>query len=149
MAPMLNSLPEKRKFNNKYRVLATPDFICRKRELEELAEKAIYTGNPKHKKNPGDFGLTPPADPRPNVSLCDNAGIFARSAAQELLRQAFLKGLVDRRWAQGEWPRVVWMVHNDIVLQAMYGMQGQYHGFPLDGAEPICEDVKKAWESRK
>ena len=26
-----------------------------------LAEKVVYGGNPEHKRNPGDFGLTPPS----------------------------------------------------------------------------------------
>ena len=28
--------------------------------LEELANRAAYGGNPQHKLNPGDFGLSPP-----------------------------------------------------------------------------------------
>jgi len=41
-----------------------------------LANQVGYGGNPEHKKNPGDFGLTPPSDPRLGKALCDDAGVF-------------------------------------------------------------------------
>ena len=31
--------------------------------LEQLGQRLNYGGNPEHKRNPGDFGLTPPAVP--------------------------------------------------------------------------------------
>ena len=34
--------------------------------LEQMAHSIRYGGNPEHKRNPGDFGLTPPAQPRPD-----------------------------------------------------------------------------------
>jgi len=57
------------KFNTKRRLKAcdAPELA----RLAELAQRVNYGGNPEHKKNPGDFGLTPPADPRPGKSLCD------------------------------------------------------------------------------
>ncbi len=30
-------------------------------ELDKLAKTARYTGNPEHRRDPGDFNLTPPA----------------------------------------------------------------------------------------
>jgi len=32
--------------------------------LEMLVPRVSYGGNPEHKRNPGDFGLTPPSQPR-------------------------------------------------------------------------------------
>ena len=46
-----------------------------------LQKNATYEGSPYHKRNPGDFGLTPPAAPRPDKTLCDEAGITSRSVA--------------------------------------------------------------------
>src|SRR5581483_8636497 len=66
-------------------------------QVERWAEAAHYSGNPEHKRNPGDFGLTPPAAARMGKTLCDKAGIFSRSTALELLRDGFRRGLVSRQ----------------------------------------------------
>jgi hypothetical protein len=42
-----------------------------------LRESCTYEGVPYHKRNPGDFGLTPPAAPRPDKTLCDEANVTA------------------------------------------------------------------------
>src|SRR5271170_205021 len=39
--------------------------------LNRLARVVKYGGNPEHKSDPGDFGLTPPATPKPDKTLCD------------------------------------------------------------------------------
>lgn len=75
--------------------------------LSELAQKVQYGGNPEHKKNPGDFGLTPPADPRPGKSLCDGVAVFTRAEALALLQTGLSRGLVSDRFV-GEWPRNIW-----------------------------------------
>ncbi|EAZ98216.1 hypothetical protein [Marinobacter sp. ELB17] len=36
-------------------------------QLSALARAVIYGGNPEHKRNPGNFGLTPSADPMPEA----------------------------------------------------------------------------------
>jgi hypothetical protein len=63
--------------------------------LETLATKATYGGNPEHKKNHGDFKLSPPSRPRPDKSLCDGAGIFKRAEAEALLKEGIRRGLVS------------------------------------------------------
>ncbi len=62
-----------------------------------LADTVRYGGNPEHKRNPGDFGLTPPAAPRRGKSLGDEAVRFRRADALALLRQGLMAGLVDQR----------------------------------------------------
>ena len=47
-------------------------------QYQEIADKISYGGNPEHKKNPGDFGLTPPSGLRAGKSLCDTVSIFSR-----------------------------------------------------------------------
>lgn len=146
----MDKSPARRKFNSRYRVLDWEEYLDRKAGLAKMAQKVVYTGNPKHKKNPGDFGLTPPCDPRPLASLCDSVRIFKKEVAQDLLRKAFLLGLVDARAKPGEWPKMAWMVYEDHVLQAMYeNVPGQYHGFPLSGVEPICNEVMRLWKDRR
>ena len=63
-----------------------------------------YCGNPVHKRNPGDFGLTPPAGPRPGKSLCDTAKIFDKAVANKLLQKGVARGLVSKQF-QGDWPQ--------------------------------------------
>ena len=46
-------------FNNKRKIKKLTDVELQ--HCSELAEKVSYGGNPEHKMNPGDFGLTPPA----------------------------------------------------------------------------------------
>jgi hypothetical protein len=54
--------------------------------LQQLGQRLLYGGNPEHKRNPGDFGLTPPSGARIGKMLCDEVGVFRRQEALELLR---------------------------------------------------------------
>jgi hypothetical protein len=66
---------KRRAYNTKRRIQdAFPSMA-----YEELLRCARYGGNPEHKRNPGDFGLIPPSNPKPDKSLCDEAGIFSQS----------------------------------------------------------------------
>lgn len=115
--------------------------------LSELADRVSYGGNPEHKKNPGDFGLTPPSDPRQAKSLCDVAHIFSRKEALDLLRQGITKGLVSDREEQG-WPKNVWSVTNDgIPLEAQLenAQIGCYHGYPMPDSDPLASEVIFRW----
>lgn len=53
-------------------------------EERERLGNAKYEGSPLHKRNPGDFGLTPPADPRRDKNLCDEASIFRKAVGQDM-----------------------------------------------------------------
>jgi hypothetical protein len=71
--------------------------------LKQLGERLLYGGNPEHKRNPGDFGLTPPSGARIGKMLCDDVGIFNRQVALELLRSGVAAGLISERCVNG-WP---------------------------------------------
>ena len=62
----------RRRFNPKRRIsdVATLAYLA------SLASRVSYTGNPEHKEKPGDFGLTPPIQPRLDKSKCDRIGIL-------------------------------------------------------------------------
>lgn len=110
---------------------------------QALAGKVRYRGNPAHKRDPGDFDLTPASAPRPNATLCDEAGVATRSEAQDLLREGVLAGLVDARTQNG-FPRLVWTVRKDgTVFEAQLENSGlgEYHGYPLPLADPFREVV--------
>jgi hypothetical protein len=136
-------------FNTK-RALAIP--IPPQEELSALAECVRYGGNPEHKRNPGDFGLTPPSAPRADKTLCDMAGIVSRPDALAALRAGVLKGLVSRR-RRGEFPQNIWSVRGEggeFVLEAQLENEasGTYHGYPMPEADPFREVVLGAWNSR-
>ena len=117
-----------------------------------LADKVRYGGNPEHKRNPGDFGLTPPAAPRRGKSLCDDAGVFRRRDALKLLQEGLITGLIDHRWRADDWPPLVWAVTAEgIPMEAQYQQEyqqgGAYHGYPMPAADPLRDAIAEAWRS--
>jgi len=115
--------------------------------LKELAKQVKYGGNPEHKKNPGDFGLTPPSDPRQGKSLCDISDIFTHREALKLLQAGIRKGLVSHKSNQG-WPQNVWAVTKDgcaLEAQLENCMQGSYHGYPMPDSDPLKAEILSRW----
>ena len=133
-------------FNWKRRILKpNADELAR---LGGLAKLASYGGNPEHKRNPGDFGLTPPSDPRRAKSLCDAANVFSRTVARSLLRRALQKGLVSDRTVGG-WPKNVWAVtETGMPLEAQLENPelGTYHGYPMPDSDPLANEGVRRWE---
>ena len=132
-------------FNPKRRIM--PEAMVRDRAelLAGLAARVGYGGNPEHKRDPGDFGLTPPAFPRRGKSLCDDAGLFRRSDALALVRVGLRMGLVDARWDGQGWPQLVWAVLRDMPLEAQREAEGCYHGYPMPQKDPLREFVLERW----
>ena len=136
-------------FNPKRKLLTPAEAQARAGELGKLAERTRYGGNPEHKKNPGDFGLEPPASPRQGKSLCDVAKLFKRDKAEELLQAGLRNGLVSDRM-DGEWPKNVWSVTDDgIAMEAQLENPelGTYHGYPMPDTDPLSLEVIRRWES--
>lgn len=136
------------KFNPKRRLVASESIDpVRRAELSGLAMRASYGGNPEHKRNPGDFGLTPPSDPRQGKALCDVVGVFVRKEAEALLREGIRKGMVsDRR--VGEWPKNVWsMTAAGFPLEAQLENPaiGSYHGYPVPETDPMHAEIVRRW----
>jgi hypothetical protein len=137
-------------FNTKRRILSEQARDHEQERLSELAEMIAYGGNPEHKINPGDFGLTPPSNPRSGKSLCDSARIFQRDVALELLKQGLKRGLVSDREEDG-WPKNIWAVtDSEIPLEAQLenSVRGSYHGYPMPESDPLAEEVLKLWKVR-
>jgi hypothetical protein len=135
-------------FNPKRKLVTPAQALARADELSTLANRACYGGNPEHKKNPGDFGLTPPSDPRQGKSLCDLAKIFKRDEAEKLLRAGLRKGLVSDRMA-GDWPKNVWSVTDSgfaMEAQLENSDLGSYHGYPMPETDPLSQEVIRRWE---
>ena len=118
-------------------------------ELDHLAQSVRYGGNSEHKRNPGDFGLTPPASPRPHKTLCDDAGIFDRALASSLLQEGIRRGLVSERRDNG-YPHNVWAVsERGVPLEAQLENPGNgtYHGYPIPEEDPFRERVLAKWSA--
>ena len=116
-------------------------------ELITLARRVRYTGSPYHKRNPGDFGLTPPSQPRPDRTLCDETGITTRAEALRLLREGIERGLISVK-TRGDFPQNVWAVTNEgVPLEAQLEnqVQGTYHGYPMPSADDFREQVLELW----
>lgn len=136
------------KFNSKRKMLRLED--CDFDSLSKLAAKACYGGNPEHKRNPGDFNLTPPSTPRPGKSLCDVVQVFTRTEALALLRKGLANGLISDLFI-GQWPKNVWSVTNTgIPLEAQLESSetGSYHGYPIPQADPFYDEVIRQWPLR-
>lgn len=137
------------KFNSK-RKICPPEQLA-EIDLVSLSGRVTYCGNPVHKKNPGDFGLTPPSGPRPGKSLCDAANIFDKAVASRLLQEGVERGLVSMRF-RGDWPQNIWAVTDDgsaLEAQLENWETGDYHGYPMPPTDPFVEQVIEQWKARQ
>ena len=135
---------QRKSFNPKRRFADAP----RQADLERLAGAVRYGGNPEHKRHPGNFGLTPPAAPRLDKTLCDEAGNFDPGLALELLRAGIRHGLVSRRG--DEYPQNIWAVSDEgVPLEAQLENRGNgtYHGYPMPKNDPFREIVLEKWKA--
>ena len=118
----------------------------------KVLAKATYEGSPVHKRNPGDFGLTPPAAPRPDKTLGDEAGVFSLAEAQRLLRRAVERELVSEATGFGGFPKEIWVVDEDEnVFEAIQGGStvNAYHGYPIRRSDPFYKEVRRAWSEEE
>lgn len=138
-------LAKRTSFNAKRAIAAR----CAPADLERWRKAVGYGGNPEHKKNPGDFGLAPPASPRRDKTLCDGANIFQRKLALKLLKEGVARGLVSEQRRNG-FPQNIWAVTpNGIPLEAQLENPGQgvYHGYPMPEQDAFRVKVVEKWNS--
>ncbi len=120
---------------------------CHDIDLSTLAKNVSYGGNPEHKRNPGDFGLTPPAQPRADKTLCDSVNIFQKSEAEALLHEGIRRGLISQRMVN-YFPQNIWAVteHGQpLEGQLENSEKGVYHGYPLPKSDPFYLVVLAHW----
>lgn len=138
----------RKKFNTKRRIKGNSLPV---NVLEDLAKSVSYGGNPTHKRNPGDFGLTPPSFPRSDKSLCDNVQITKRTVALNLLKEGIRKGMVTEDWDGKGFPKNIWVVTDEgVPLEAMLEnpANGTYHGYPLESNDDFRGEVLRVWRER-
>jgi len=134
-----------RTFNPKRKICPTEEVQGRLHILLERIALVRYTGNPEHKRNPGDYGLPPPLGPRPGKTLCDEVESFTRSEALGLLREGFQRGMFSVQERNG-WPQNVWAVTDSgEPVEAQHEGDGAYHGYPMPEADPFRARVIERW----
>ena len=115
--------------------------------MAALADRVSYGGNPEHKRNPGDFGLTPPACPRADKELCDEIDVLRRSEALALLRRGLARALASVQRVEGL-PQNIWSVTEDgvpVEAQLENSAKATYHGYPMAETDPFSRVVLAAW----
>ena len=120
-------------------------------ELPRIVDRVRYTGNPAHKRNPGDFCLNPPAQPRDDKTLCDDAGIFTKAEAQRLLKEGARRGMISVQRRENDLPQNIWAVTADgypLEAQLENGVQGTYHGYPVPDNDPFRERILERWNQQ-
>lgn len=118
--------------------------------LERCAKHAIYTGSPHHKRFPADYNFHPPANPRPNKSLCDSKIHIRRNEARILFRAGIQRGMISEPMHDGL-PKYVWAVSKDgsVYESKREGDSHNYHGYELGGNEVNMKKyIVKEWNSR-
>lgn len=139
-------LLQKRTFNPKRQLCPEELISSRRALLLSKLNKLRYTGNPEHKRRPGDFGLIPPGGARPGKTLCDAVGIFSRAEALSLLRAGVERGAFSLQEREG-WPQNVWAVTEEgDPLEAQLEGTGAYHGYPMPEADPFRDRVLERWK---
>ncbi len=120
-------------------------------ELEQWSASLRYGGNPEHKRNPGDFGLRPPAAPRADKSLCDDVGIFSRAEAIAVLRAGLQRGLVSEQRVN-DLPQLIWSVtaqDRPVEAQLENSVACVYHAYPMPEGDPLASVVLARWRSHE
>lgn len=122
-----------------------------KAERVELSKTCSYGGNLEHKRNPGDYNLTPPINPRPGKTLCDGLGQILKVEAERLLAEGFAKGMIREHKNAHGWPKNVWAVSENgqaFEAQLENPAQGVYHGYPMPENDPLRVTVLEEWRRR-
>lgn len=113
-------LAKRTSFNSKRSIVSAPA----EADLKRWRKAVSYGGNPEHKKNPGDFGLTPPASPRRDKTLCDGVNIFQKAVALKLLKEGV-----------------------PLEAQLENAGDGTYHGYPMPADDAFREKVMEKWNT--
>jgi hypothetical protein len=138
----------RRCFNTKRRLCPTEELPD---DLLTLAARVGYGGNPEHKRNPGDFGLTPPAAARADKSLCDAVRVLQRAQAVRLLRAGIRRGMISKSGSGSGFPQNVWSMTEDgapLEAQLENAACGTYHGYPVPRDDPMYGDIVREWHRR-
>ena len=141
-------MPKRQSNNPKRRIARTDE--TEPQFLERVAATAVYTGDPQHKSKPADYGFHPPADPRPNKSLCDGSRIIKLAEATALFREGIRRGMISTYCVDGL-PKYVWAVdaYGHVYEAKLSKNSSNYHGYELGCNESAMKKiVSNEWHLR-
>lgn len=141
-------MPTRQSNNPKRRIAPTDE--TEPQFLDRVAATAVYTGHAQHKSKPADYGFHPPADPRPNKSLCDGSRVIKLAEATALFRAGIRRGMISTYRVDGL-PKYIWAVDAyGHVYEAKLSKNSQnYHGYELGCNESAMKKtVAKEWHLR-
>ena len=143
------SMP-KRQGNNPKRRIASRHEID-PNVLGRILDEACYAGSAHHKRAPADYGFHPPANPRPNKSLCDGGDRSVKlDEARALFREGVKRGMISSI-RMGELPKYVWAVDSEgraYESKLEHGSRS-YHGYELGKDDDTMQRlVIKEWQIR-
>lgn len=100
--------------------------------------------------SPADYGLDPPASPRPTKSLCDDKRTIFLAEARELLKSAMHLGMLSAEPNRNVLPKYAWAVDEEgEVYEAKLGGDGRhYHGYRLSRDDKTRKWILKEWKKR-
>ena len=139
----------KRQGNNPKRRIA-PRHRIDPEVLTRLADEARYTGSALHKRRGADYGFVPPANPRPNKSLCDGGRSIPLAEAKALFREGVRRGMIST-FFEDVLPKYVWTVAPDGRAYEAKLERGtwNYHGYELgDDEHTMRQLVIEEWRTR-
>lgn len=140
----------KRQGNRPDRRVAPPEFTNAEQRRALLA-RVRYVGSGLHKLRPGDYGFTPPVNPRPSKSPCDLLRSVLLDEASTLFRRGIERGMVSR-FDEGSIPKYVWAVdeHGEIYeAKTKPEQETEYHGYRLgDDEREYRRYILKEWQRR-
>ena len=141
-------MPKRMVSNPKRRI--TPRQEVDTEVLARLEGEARYIGSAHHKRYGADYGFSPPANPRPNKSLCDGGRSVGRDEAEALFREGMQRGMIST-YRQDGLPKYVWAVASDGRAFEAKVERGSrhYHGYELGDDDGIMQRlVLKEWRAR-
>lgn len=116
-----------------------------------LVARLRHVGSANHKLHPGNYGFTPPQNPRPSKSPCDARRPVSFDEAAALFRRGIELGLISPIAAGGA-PKYVWSVDGETqVYEAKSHGDGGggYHGYRLeDDDRAMRHYILKEWKLR-
>ena len=118
--------------------------------LDQLKNRARYTGSAHHKRIPADYGFHPTANPRPNKSLCDGHRCVQLEEATGLFREGIDRGMISSYRIDG-YPKYVWAVDagEHVFESKLERGHNTYHGYELtDDEEILKKQVIEEWNQR-
>lgn len=137
----------KRQGNNpKRRIAPLGTLTC---DTQLRLARAQYVGSAHHKSQPGDYGFSPPVNPRPTKSLCDDVRLIDKREAIELFRSGIRLGMVSSHLESGL-PKYVWAVdrHGNAYEAKLGGGGSDYHGYRLRRDDRMQAFVLAEWRER-